>query len=112
MYYGSIRPLRSFVAESARFVRFPGRFLAAALALLLIGAPLLAQINFGRILGKVTDPSGAVVAGATVTVTNTGTNVARTLTTDSSGAWAAAALDPGTYSVRVTASGFTAAVLQ
>lgn len=112
MCFRSIHPLRSVIAESACCARFPRLFLAAAFGLLLICAPLPAQINFGRILGKVTDPSGAVVAGATVTVTNTGTNVSRTLTTDSSGAWVAAALNPGTYSLRVAASGFTAAVLQ
>lgn len=81
-------------------------------AVLLVCTSAFAQINFGRILGRVTDPSGAVVAGATVTVTNAGTNVSRTLTTDSSGAFVAAALNPGTYIVRVDAQGFKVAVHQ
>ena len=86
--------------------------LSVTLATLLTCAPAFSQINFGRIFGRVTDPSGAVVTGATVTVTNTGTNVSRTLTTDSSGAYVAAALNPGTYSVRVEASGFKVAIHQ
>ncbi len=80
--------------------------LGATLVTLLICPPAFSQINFGRVLGNVTDPSGAIVAGATVTVTNTQTNVSRTLTTDSSGAYVAAALNPGTYTVRVEAPGF------
>ncbi|MGH9688735.1 MAG: TonB-dependent receptor domain-containing protein [Candidatus Acidiferrales bacterium] len=63
-------------------------------------------------MGKVTDPSGAVVAGATVTVTNIGTNVSRTLTTDSSGAYVAAALNPGNYTVSAQAAGFKVVVHQ
>ncbi|HVB85585.1 MAG TPA: carboxypeptidase-like regulatory domain-containing protein, partial [Candidatus Dormibacteraeota bacterium] len=81
--------------------RFAMIILGATVTTLLTCAPAFSQINFGRILGRVTDPSGASVAGATVTVTNTGTNVSRTLTTDTSGAYVAAALNPGTYSVRV-----------
>ncbi len=80
--------------------------LGATLVTLLICTPAFSQINFGRVLGNVTDPSGAIVVGATVTVTNTQTNVSRTLTTDSSGAYVAAALNPGTYTVRVEAPGF------
>src|SRR5579862_9696296 len=68
--------------------------------------PLLAQVNTGRILGTVTDQSGGVIAGAMVTVTNTGTGVARTLTTDQAGEYNAPNLIPGTYSVRATSMGF------
>jgi Carboxypeptidase regulatory-like domain len=68
--------------------------------------PLAAQVNTGRILGAVTDQTGGVIVGATVTVTKTGISVARTLTTDQAGAYAAPDLIPGTYSVRVTAMGF------
>ena len=44
-----------------------------------------AQTYQGRILGSVTDPSGAVVSGAKVTITNTATGISRTLTTNASG---------------------------
>ncbi len=87
--------------RSARIV-----LLAVMLTTLLVCSPAFSQVNFGRILGSVTDPSGAAVAGATVTVTNVGTNVSRTLTADSAGAYVAAALVPGTYTVRAEAKGF------
>jgi hypothetical protein len=49
--------------------------ICAALALYLSGAAAVAQTITGSVRGTVTDPSGAVVAGATVAVTNTATNV-------------------------------------
>ena len=73
---------------------------------LLLSGPLFAQVNTGRILGTVTDQSGGVIAGAMVTVTNTGTGVARTLTADQAGEYIAPNLTLGTYSVRATAMGF------
>ena len=83
------------------------RVFGGAILVTLVCAPLLfSQVNTGRILGTVTDQTGGVIAGATVTVTNTGTGVARTLTTNQSGEYAAPDLIPGTYSVRVTDMGF------
>ncbi len=73
---------------------------------LLLSCPLFAQVNTGRILGTITDQTGGVIAGATVTVTNTATGVVRTLTTNQSGEYAAPDLTPGTYSVRVSDMGF------
>ncbi len=72
----------------------------------LVAGTLQAQIDRASISGTVTDPSGAAVAGATVTVTNAGTNQSQTLTTDSSGLYTARLLHIGTYSVEVTAKGF------
>ncbi len=60
----------------------------------------------GTILGTVTDVSGAIVPGATVTVTNTATSVAFRTVTTSSGDYVAPALTPGTYSVSAEAKGF------
>ena len=60
----------------------------------------------GEIIGTVLDPSGAVVSGAAVTVTNTSTGATRTLTSNSAGVYIAPALTPGIYSVRVTMRGF------
>jgi hypothetical protein len=77
-----------------------------------LGLPLLSQVNTGRILGTVTDQSGGVIAGATVTVTNSETNVGRTLTTDEAGVYTAPNLNPGTYTVRVTSTGFQTLVRQ
>src|SRR5262249_33571275 len=56
----------------------------------------------------VSDASHAVVAGATVTVTNLGTNAQRVLKTNSSGVYSAPSLVPGQYSVRVAMPGFRA----
>jgi Carboxypeptidase regulatory-like domain/TonB-dependent Receptor Plug Domain/TonB dependent receptor len=58
------------------------------------------------VAGTVSDSTGAVVASATVTITNEGTGAARTTQTDSSGFYAVESLDPGTYTVTVTAPGF------
>lgn len=72
-------------------------FAAAAL-------PLAAQTLTGSITGTVTDSQGAVLPGATVTLTSkTGT---RSTTTDSAGNYAFVALDPGSYSVQVSLDGF------
>ena len=67
--------------------------------------PLWAQ-NTGSISGTITDPSGAVVDGASVTVTNQGTNLTRTVTTNSSGFYSVTNLVPGSYTVMVEKSGF------
>ncbi|HXU47512.1 MAG TPA: carboxypeptidase-like regulatory domain-containing protein, partial [Candidatus Binatia bacterium] len=74
--------------------------------LLLSAAIVSAQVQSGRIVGVVTDPQHAAIPNATVTVTNTATNIAQTFTTDSNGNYVDTPLDPGTYSVAVTASGF------
>jgi hypothetical protein len=60
----------------------------------------------GALTGTVTDPSGAVIAGATVTATNIGTGQARTSTTDASGSYKFSLLSPGNYSVKISAAGF------
>jgi Carboxypeptidase regulatory-like domain/TonB-dependent Receptor Plug Domain len=60
----------------------------------------------GALTGTVSDPSGGVVVGATVTVTNNATGQARTATTDSSGVYTIGLLTPGNYKVTVSAAGF------
>jgi Carboxypeptidase regulatory-like domain/TonB dependent receptor len=80
--------------------------LAGALAILLLCVPVFSQGTNGRILGIVTDQSGGVVAGATVTVLDTERGVTRTLTTDDAGEYNAPNLIPGTYTVRAEAKGF------
>ena len=83
--------------------------LAVAGCLALFSAPLFSQGSAGRILGSVTDQSGGVIAGATVTVTDVQRGVTRTLTTDQAGEYVAPDLVPGTYTVRAVASGFKTA---
>jgi len=89
-------------------VRFPKALplVVGTMGALLLCLPLFSQGNFGRILGAVTDQSGGVISGATVTVLDTERGVARTLTTDEAGAYNAPTLIPGTYTVRAEAKGF------
>ena len=61
----------------------------------------------GSIGGVVTNPAKEVVPGATVTVKNAGTNKEDTATTDDSGRFKVASLQPGLYSVTVNSSGFS-----
>ena len=69
-----------------------------------------AQVAGGTMLGTVKDASGAVVAGAQVTITDVATGVSRVVPTDSSGSYSAANLLPGTYSITVSAPGFATEV--
>lgn len=68
---------------------------------------LMAQTaNTGALSGTVTDPSGGVIVGATVTATNLATGQQRSATTTSTGSYQISLLSPGNYSVRLEASGF------
>ncbi len=69
-------------------------------------APVDAQVTFGSVLGTVSDPSGATVAGATVKLTNSGTNETRSLQTGSGGTFAFPNLSAGQYQVEIEATGF------
>src|SRR5579862_1128155 len=82
------------------------RLLGGIFAVLLLCLPAYSQGSFGRILGTVTDQSGGVVSGATVTVIDTERGISRTLTTDDAGAYNAPNLTAGNYTVRVEAKGF------
>jgi hypothetical protein len=82
--------------------------LCLGVAMFLIGLPLFSQGNLGRITGTITDQSGGVIAGATVTVKDVERGVSRTLTTGDSGEYNAPNLLPGSYAVRAEAKGFKA----
>jgi hypothetical protein len=85
--------------------------LRAALLIVLLGVVAtmaFGQAETGQVAGTAQDPSGAVVPNATVTLTNTGTGAARTATTGPNGEYVFTNLQPGTYSVSVTAAGFNA----
>jgi len=69
--------------------------------------PVWAQsATTGALTGTITDPSGGVISGATVTATNTATGQARTAMTDASGVYKFSLLPVGSYSVKFSASGF------
>ncbi len=81
---------------------------AAALVFVAVSAgQLLAQSAMGSIAGTVVDTSGAALPGATVTVTNLNTNVARTATSGANGGVAFALLPVGRYSVTADIARFT-----
>src|SRR4051812_34988031 len=65
--------------------------------------------NTGALTGTVTDQTGASVPGTQVTATNTATNQTRTVTSAADGAYQLPLLEPGTYRIRFTASGFKTA---
>lgn len=85
------------------------RFFVAVLSVLLLCCPmlLLGQELQGTLNGTVTDPSGAVIAGATVTIAQNGVNGrSRTIQTDARGSYTVTNLSAGNYTVTVTAAGF------
>src|SRR5436309_831855 len=71
---------------------------------------VFAQTDTGEISGTVTDKSGAVVSGATVTATNPATGFSRSVTTGSNGAYTISNLRPANYDVKVEGAGFKAIV--
>lgn len=85
------------------------RFLRLAI-LFLVPSVLYAQIDTGSIVGVVRDQSGAVVAGATVTLKNMATGVTHVLTTNTDGEYLFAAIIPGVYSVQASAPNFESAI--
>src|SRR6202163_1942387 len=92
--------------KTASFVLF-----ASILAFcLMVSLPLRAQVTGATISGTITDASGAVIAGAQVSVRNTATGIIRSTTADSAGFYTVPNLIPGPYEVKVTAMGFTTAV--
>lgn len=78
--------------------------------LLLLPLAAMAQGVSGRILGTITDPSGAVVANAAITVTNIDTGVVTKSVSNNSGQYLVDNLTPGRYSVAVKASGFSSMI--
>jgi len=86
--------------------RAPLRQLFVFLLLFAAGLILQAQINTANLSGLVTDPTGAVLANVTVSVSNSATGYSRTARTDGAGLYAFQELPIGQYSLRVTQSGF------
>src|SRR5262245_16685483 len=82
-------------------------FVVAVVCISLPGNQMIAQTVSGRISGTVVDGSGNAVVGATVTLINERTGDARTVVTSQAGDFSFAALQPGTYSIKVEQKGFT-----
>src|SRR6516164_2755079 len=73
---------------------------------LLAGSPLCAQVDTGAILGTIKDQSGAVIPGATVTLTNEGTGVSVSTVTGAEGSYVFRPIRIGTYTVEAKYRGF------
>ena len=73
----------------------------------LLSLQLLGQGTVGAIIGTVTASDGSILANAKVTITNEGTNISRIVTANDRGDYVAADLNPGTYTVTVSAPGFS-----
>lgn len=85
------------------------RGLQSLIVVCVLSSLLIAQatLSTGNIVGTVTDPSGAVVAGARVVITNVNTNQSTELTTNAAGAFNSGALAAGDYRLQVSAKGFS-----
>src|SRR5687767_10802741 len=78
----------------------------AMCVLLSVGQVYAQSTVSGGINGTVTDPQGRVVPNAAIVVTNTGTNLSITTTTKDDGGYRVTNLQPGTYKIETTVSGF------
>src|ERR1700733_11856843 len=81
-------------------------FGVVTLAILLLCSPLLGLGTEGNITGTVTAQDGTSLPNAKVTITNEGTNISRSVISNTKGDYVAADLNPGTYTVKVEATGF------
>jgi hypothetical protein len=105
--------LSTLVLQASRKTALRGLSLAVlgVLALLLLPCRMTAQLDTGGITGTVTDPTGAVVVGARITLTADATNVKLNTVSTSTGTYVFDDLKPGTYSIKAEGAGFKAYVI-
>ena len=100
--------MNRFLSQRVDLVLIFALFIVALAALVFVPGALHAQTNIsGDIAGMVTDPSGAAVPGATVTVTDTETGAVKVVKTGDAGAYRVSLLPPGNYTISVADAGFT-----
>lgn len=80
--------------------------IAAVVVMLVLASSAFAQIATTSLRGVIKDPSGAVVPGATITVTNGATGQSFSTTANSAGEYTFAAIPPARYTIKTTAKGF------
>lgn len=92
--------------------RYTKLFLSLVFAICVcsVTATLFGQVEQGRFVGRVTDPTGAAIVGATVTARNVDTNIELTGTTNSTGDYVITPVPAGNYTLSVVATGFNKAV--
>jgi len=81
-------------------------FVSVFLSIFVLNSGIWSQTVQGVITGTITDPSGALVPGATVTITNQGTDASQSATTGSDGSYRFPLVPPGTYTIDVKAASF------
>jgi hypothetical protein len=86
--------------------------LLTALLTFFFVSTISAQEFRGTITGTVSDPNGAVVPGASITVKNVETNITNTVTSNSEGSYTVPLLQPGTYTVSAAATGFKTSTIE
>ena len=91
--------------ESHPFAKWISIFVIALFALFLTAPAAIAQSS-GEVAGTVTDATGAIISGATVTLKNLATNAERQVKSDSAGIYAFTNVQPAQYTVTATSSGF------
>ena len=74
-------------------------------ALVLLVTPAWAQTSSATVSGTVRDPTGAVIPGASITLTNSATNISSKTTTNTAGVYFVAGVVPGPYTLSVEAAG-------
>src|SRR5258708_27824389 len=100
-----------FWRKMVRAVRMQGLSWVALLVLFIMGtAPsTLAQFSSG-VVGTVTDPSGGLLVGVQITLTNTGTGVAQTAVSNEAGVFRFPSLPPGNFQISAAKDGFSSFV--
>jgi hypothetical protein len=97
-------------AGKSRKITTSFSILLTVLFSLMAGVVAHAQVTGATVSGTVSDPTGGVVANATVSATNTATAITRDATSDSAGLYTLANLVPGVYEIKVSATGFSTSV--
>src|SRR6266849_524820 len=94
---------------SRRVFAIPATFSVAIILVVVIlsAGPAYAQVAGATLSGTITDPSGAAINGAKVSIANKATGITRDVTTDAAGFYSVPNLLPGPYEVTVSASGFS-----
>src|SRR4051794_2295743 len=95
--------MNEFNNSSTRRISVPAM---AVLVILTCELQILPQVISGTLAGTVVDSSGAAIAGASVTLINEGTKAVREDKSDQTGRFLFTAIQPGTHTIRIAASGF------
>lgn len=100
--------MSTWLCMSARKLRFRGRVQIATVVVLLLCATFAwgQSTNTGTVIGVITDPSGAVVPGVSITLTDVNTHSTLTTTTNGSGRFVLVNVPPSTYDITATKAGF------